>query len=86
MNTELVVDLGEDRAILKPQKRDMRFGDFWIDTNRQILLKHGQRLPLATKCYEILLFLIDKNGHVVTREELGSRFWPDAPVTNSLPT
>jgi DNA-binding winged helix-turn-helix (wHTH) protein len=37
-------------------------------------------VPLKPKVYETLLALISQNGHIVDKEELMKRVWPDVAV------
>ena len=56
--------------------RYIRFGPFQVDQQRQEVSKNGARLKLQGKVYQVLLALIEKQGEVVTREELRFRLWP----------
>src|SRR4051812_32620161 len=56
--------------------RYIRFGPFQVDQHRQEVTKSGSRLKLQGKVYQGLLALIEKQGEVVTREELRMRLWP----------
>jgi DNA-binding winged helix-turn-helix (wHTH) protein len=56
--------------------RYIRFGPFQVDQQRQEVSKSGGRLKLQGKVYQVLLALIEKQGEVVTREELRLRLWP----------
>jgi DNA-binding winged helix-turn-helix (wHTH) protein len=56
--------------------RYIRFGPFQVDLRRQEVTKSGSRLKLQGKVYQVLLALIEKQGEVVTREELRQRLWP----------
>jgi len=56
--------------------RYIRFGPFQVDQQRQEVSKNGVRLKLQGKVYQVLLALIEKQGEVVTREELRFRLWP----------
>jgi DNA-binding winged helix-turn-helix (wHTH) protein len=62
--------------ILALSSRYIRFGPFQIDQQRQEVSKNGVRLKLQGKVYQVLLALIEKQGEVVTREELRHRLWP----------
>ena len=62
--------------ILALSSRYIRFGPFQIDQHRQEVSKNGVRLKLQGKVYQVLLALIEKQGEVVTREELRIRLWP----------
>jgi DNA-binding winged helix-turn-helix (wHTH) protein len=56
--------------------RYIRFGPFQVDQHREEVSKNGARLKLQGKVYQVLLALIEKQGEVVTREELRFRLWP----------
>ena len=56
------------------------FGPFTLDTRERVLLRDGRPLPLKPKVYETLLALITQSGHVVEKEELMRRVWPDVAV------
>src|SRR5215813_9765749 len=56
--------------------RYIRFGPFQVDQHRQEVTRNGIRLKLQGKVYQVLLALIEKQGEVVTREELRLRLWP----------
>jgi DNA-binding winged helix-turn-helix (wHTH) protein len=56
--------------------RYVRFGPFQIDQNRQQVFRAGTRLRLQGKVYQVLIVLLQKQGEVVTREELKQALWP----------
>jgi DNA-binding winged helix-turn-helix (wHTH) protein len=56
--------------------RYIRFGPFQVDQQRQEVSRNGARLKLQGKVYQVLLALIEKQGEVVTRDELRLRLWP----------
>ena len=56
--------------------RFMHFGPFQVDLQRQEVTKSGSRLKLQGKVYQVLVALLEKQGDVVTREELRRRLWP----------
>jgi len=56
--------------------RYVRFGPFHIDQNRQQVFRGGTRLRLQGKVYQVLIVLLQKQGEVVTREELKQALWP----------
>jgi DNA-binding winged helix-turn-helix (wHTH) protein len=61
--------------------RYIRFGPFQVDQQRQEVSKNGVRPKLQGKVYQVLLALIEKQGEVVTRDDLRLRLWPaDAHV------
>src|ERR1700746_3302822 len=56
--------------------RYVRFGPFCIDQHRQQVSRNGARLRLQGKVYQVLIVLLQKQGEVVTREELRQALWP----------
>lgn len=57
-------------------ERYIRFGPLQVDQQSQEVTKGGSRLKLQGKLYEVLLALLEKQGEVVTREEIRARLWP----------
>jgi DNA-binding winged helix-turn-helix (wHTH) protein len=55
--------------------RYIRFGPFQVDQQREEVSKNGTRLKLQGKVYQVLVALIEKQGEVVTRDELRMRLW-----------
>jgi DNA-binding winged helix-turn-helix (wHTH) protein len=72
---------GAARTIQLPA-RYIRFGPFQIDQQRQEVTKSGARLRLQGKVYQVLLALVEKQGDVLTREELRLRLWPNETHVN----
>ena len=56
--------------------RYLRFGPFHIDQQRQQVFRGGTRLRLQGKVYQVLIVLLQKQGEVVTRDELKQALWP----------
>jgi len=56
--------------------RYVRFGQFHIDQQRQQVYRHGSRLRLQGKVFQVLVILLQKQGEVVSREELKQALWP----------
>src|SRR5690349_11269862 len=73
LETEMAAGPGRAPAL---GTRYIRFGPFQVDQHREEVSKNGVRLKLQGKVYQVLLALIEKQGEVVTREELRSRLWP----------
>src|SRR6516164_4234337 len=61
---------------LTTSPRYVRFGPFSVDRQRQQVYREGGKLRLQGKVYQVLLVLIQKQGEVVTREELKQALWP----------
>ena len=63
-----------------PAKQIYEFGHFRIDPDERLLLREGMPVPLTPKAFETLLTLVENSGHVVRKDELMKRVWPDAFV------
>jgi DNA-binding winged helix-turn-helix (wHTH) protein/Tol biopolymer transport system component len=53
------------------------FGTFEVDLVRQELSRRGTPVHLQDKPFQILAFLLERPGEIVTREELQERLWPN---------
>jgi len=58
----------------------LRFGAFEVDVTSRELRKHGVRISLEGKPFEILVALLENPGRVVTRKVLRQKLWPDSHV------
>ena len=56
--------------------RIVRFGVFEVDLKACELRKHGFRIKLAEQPFQVLAFLLERPGEIITREELRDRLWP----------
>lgn len=58
------------------QRRIVSFGVFEADLDNRQLTKSGYRIRLQDKPFQVLALLLERQGLVVTREELKERLWP----------
>lgn len=56
------------------------FGPFRLDPAERLLLRNGQHVPLTPKAFETLLILVENCGHVINKDELLKKVWPDTFV------
>jgi DNA-binding winged helix-turn-helix (wHTH) protein/TolB-like protein/Flp pilus assembly protein TadD len=56
------------------------FGAYRVDVGERLLLRAEEVVPLTPKAFDMLLVLLEGSGHVLTKEELMSRVWPDSFV------
>ncbi|OLE54392.1 MAG: hypothetical protein AUG51_08285 [Acidobacteria bacterium 13_1_20CM_3_53_8] len=56
------------------------FGPFRLDANDRVLLRGGRAVHLTEKVFNILFLLLQRSGHLVTKEELMEQVWPDSVV------
>src|SRR5712692_4090288 len=57
-----------------------RFGTFEVNLDTRELRKHGMRVRLEEKPFQILELLLERAGDVVTRRALREKLWPDTIV------
>jgi TolB-like protein/DNA-binding winged helix-turn-helix (wHTH) protein len=56
----------------------VKFDEFELDCNRYQLLRAGRRIKLEKLPMELLILLLEKEGHLVTRQEIVDHLWgPD---------
>jgi DNA-binding winged helix-turn-helix (wHTH) protein/TolB-like protein len=65
---------------LAPPRTTYAFGPFVLDTDERRLLRDGEAVPLTLKAYDLLQVLVENQGHLLQKEELLRRVWPDAAV------
>src|SRR2546423_9461560 len=56
------------------------FGLFRLDAHDRVLMRGGKSVRLTEKVFNILLLLVERSGHLVTKEELMEQVWPDSVV------
>src|SRR5277367_492378 len=60
-----------------------RFGEFELRVRARAVLRQGVGVPLPSKTFEVLLYLVANSGRVVTKDELLKGVWPDSFVEES---
>ncbi len=56
------------------------FGAFRLDPAERLLVRNGERVPLALKAFDTLVLLVQNRGRVLTKEQLIEALWPDSFV------
>jgi TolB-like protein/DNA-binding winged helix-turn-helix (wHTH) protein len=56
------------------------FGEFRLDAHKRTLQQGQEPVALTPKAFDTLLFLIEKHGQVVTKDELMKAVWADSFV------
>lgn len=57
--------------------RRYRFGVFEADASTGELRRQGVRVRLNAQPFQVLLLLLERPGHLLTREEISRQLWPD---------
>lgn len=57
-----------------------QFSDFRLDVPDRLLLRKGKRVLLSEKAFQTLCILVEQAPHLVTKNDLMSKVWPDTIV------
>src|SRR5438132_4049685 len=57
-----------------------RFGHFELQPDKRRLLKDGATISLRPRAFDLLAALVDRAGHLVTKDELLDQVWPKTVV------
>ena len=60
-----------------------RFADFELDKHCRALRLRGREIPLQPRVFDLLLYLVENQDRVVSKEELLDTLWPGVVVTES---
>lgn len=58
-----------------PVKHLYEFGPFQLDPPERLLLCDGQPVPMTPKALDLLVFLVERRGHLIEKEELLKAVW-----------
>lgn len=67
------IDIGQGQALYE-------FGPFRLDVVERLLLNADESIPLTPKAFDLLLLLVTNEGHLLEKDELMQRLWPDTFV------
>jgi Tol biopolymer transport system component/DNA-binding winged helix-turn-helix (wHTH) protein len=56
------------------------FGVFRLDPDERLLLRNGQPVPLTPKAFDLLVYLVQRQGKLVQKFALMAALWPDTSV------
>jgi non-specific serine/threonine protein kinase len=57
-----------------------RFGAFELQLDERRLLKDGDAVQLRPRAFDLLAAMVDRAGHLVTKDGLLDRIWPSVVV------
>lgn len=64
----------------------IRFGPYQVDPRTWSLSRGGDPVDLSPRLVEILAAIVEKNGEIVTKDELLDRFWPGVNISENTLT
>src|ERR1019366_6850122 len=60
----------------------VRFGDFELDLRTGELCQGEHTILLQEQSFQVLLILVERDGEIVTREEIQKKLWPNDTVVD----
>src|SRR5205085_10050969 len=60
--------------------RNLRFGPFELSIGERVLRRDGHVLPLGGRALDMLIYLADRSGEVIAKQELIDHVWSDVTV------
>src|ERR1700688_3588263 len=58
----------------------LKFGRFELSSSERVLRREGEALPLGGRALDILIYLAERPGEVIAKQELMDRVWADVTV------
>jgi Tol biopolymer transport system component/DNA-binding winged helix-turn-helix (wHTH) protein len=59
------------------------FGPFVVDPVKRMLWRDGCLVPITSKTFDVLVVLLEQRDHIVSKDELLNRVWPDTAVNEN---
>ena len=59
------------------------FGPFVVDSIKRQLWRERRLVPITSKTFDVLVVLLQHRDHVVSKDELLNRVWPDTAVNEN---
>jgi DNA-binding winged helix-turn-helix (wHTH) protein/TolB-like protein/Flp pilus assembly protein TadD len=69
--------------MIDSQIRLLKFGSFRLNITERLLLRGDEVVLLTPKVFDLLVILAENTGHVLSKEELLRKLWPDSFVEES---
>jgi Tol biopolymer transport system component/DNA-binding winged helix-turn-helix (wHTH) protein len=75
--------VGDTKFGESPGRISYGFGPFVVDPVQRRLWREGRLLPITSKTFDLLVVLLEHRDHVVSKDELLSRVWPNTVVNEN---
>lgn len=66
--------------------RSYTFGPFRLEPSERRLWREDETVEIEPKAFDVLVALVERAGHLVTKDELMAAVWPDAVVEDNALT
>jgi len=60
--------------------RNLQFGPFELSSRERVLRRDGVMLPLGSRALDLLIYLAERPGKVIVKQELMDHVWSDVTV------
>jgi len=67
-------------AMSRKARQFYQFGPFRIDVAERLLQLEGENVTLTPKAFDLLLLLVENQGHLLEKDDLMKTLWPDTFV------
>jgi predicted ATPase/DNA-binding winged helix-turn-helix (wHTH) protein len=68
------------RAMADRVDRNLQFGPFELSSRERVLRRGGVAVPLGSRALDILIYLAERPGEVIAKQELIDHVWPHVTV------
>jgi predicted ATPase/DNA-binding winged helix-turn-helix (wHTH) protein len=68
------------KIVVDGAHKNLRFGPFELSIRERVLRRDGVMLPLGDRALDILIYLAEHPGEVISKRELIDHVWPDVTV------
>ena len=68
------------RTMADSVHRNLQFGPFELSSRERLLRREGVELPLGSRALDILIYLAERSGEVIAKQELIDHVWSDVTV------
>ncbi len=68
------------RTMADSVHRNLQFGPFELSSSERVLRREGEALPLGSRALDLLIYLAERPGKVIAKQELIDHVWSDVTV------
>src|SRR5262249_23616512 len=62
----------------------LQFGEFSLDQRNACVWRGSEALKLKPKAFDVLRYLVEHSGQLVSKDDLWRAIWPDVAVTDGV--
>ena len=77
---ELAIDQLPRPAADQVESDQYSFGPFVLDRGARLLRRYGESVTIGAKAFDLLVFLVERRGQVISKDELLGGVWPESVV------